>query len=78
MGQCRTLDADVTIGYYYSDYSSCDNTIPTSLFIWNKFFPSHLYTSFYWRASEASETLSGVYKFELMRYVYIYIYDIGA
>ena len=27
-----------------------------------------------WRASEASETLSGVYKFELMRYVYIYIY----
>ena len=38
MGQCRTLDADVTIGYYYGDYSSCDNTIPTSLFIWNKFF----------------------------------------
>ena len=33
-----------------------------------------------WRASEASETLSGVYKFELMRYVYIYIfiYYIGA
>ena len=27
-----------------------------------------------WRASEASETLLGVYKFELMRYVYIYIY----
>ena len=27
-----------------------------------------------WRASEASETLSGVYKFELMQYVYIYIY----
>ena len=27
-----------------------------------------------WRASEASETLSGVYKFELMRYVYIYMY----
>ena len=27
-----------------------------------------------WRASEASETLSGVYKFELMRYVYKYIY----
>ena len=27
----------------------------------------------YWRASEASETLSGVYKFELVRYVYIYI-----
>ena len=27
-----------------------------------------------WRASEASETLSGVYQFELMRYVYIYIY----
>ena len=25
-----------------------------------------------WRASEASETLSGVYKFELVRYVYIY------
>ena len=27
-----------------------------------------------WRESEASETLSGVYKFELVRYVYIYIY----
>ena len=27
-----------------------------------------------WRASELSETLSGVYKFELMRYVYIYMY----
>ena len=27
----------------------------------------------YWRSSEASETLSGVYKFELVRYVYIYI-----
>ena len=26
------------------------------------------------RASEASETLSGVYKFELVRYVYIYMY----
>ena len=38
MGQCRTLDADVIIGCYYGDYSSCDNTIPTSLFIWNKIF----------------------------------------
>ena len=28
--------------------------------------------------SEASETLSGVYKFVVMRYVYIYIYYIGA
>ena len=27
----------------------------------------------YWRASEASEILSGVYKFELVRYIYIYI-----
>ena len=35
MGQCRTLDAEVTIGCYCGDYSSCDNTIPTSLFIWN-------------------------------------------
>ena len=26
-----------------------------------------------WRASEASEELSGVYKFELVQYVYIYI-----
>ena len=26
------------------------------------------------QASEVSETLSGVYKLELMRYVYIYIY----
>ena len=43
MGQCRTLDADVTIGCYYGDYSSCDdNTIPTSLYFWNKSFRSHL------------------------------------
>ena len=34
MGQCRNLDADVTIGCYYGDYSLCDNSIPTSLFIW--------------------------------------------
>ena len=33
---------------------------------------------FNWRASEASETLSGVYKFELMRYIYIYIYLITS
>ena len=39
MGQCRTLDADVTIGCCYGDYSSCDNTIRMFLFIWNKFFP---------------------------------------
>ena len=39
MGQCKTLDADVTIGCYYGDYSSCDNTIPMSLFIWKKFSP---------------------------------------
>ena len=31
-------------------------------------------STYSWRASEASETLSGVYKFELVRYVYIYIY----
>ena len=41
MGQCRTLDADVTIGCYYGDYSSCDNTIPTSLYIWTNFFFTH-------------------------------------
>ena len=38
MGQCRTLDVDITIGCYYGDYNSCDNTIPTSLFIWKNFF----------------------------------------
>ena len=39
MGQCRTLDADATtIGCYYGDYSSCDNTIPMSLFIRNNIF----------------------------------------
>ena len=26
----------------------------------------------YWRASEARETLSGLYKFELVRYIYMY------
>ena len=38
MEQCRTLDADVTIGCYYGDCSSCDNTIPTSLFNLEQFF----------------------------------------
>ena len=33
---------------------------------------------FYWRASEASETLSGVYKFELVQCIYIYIYTYGG
>ena len=33
MGQCRALDADVTIGCYCGDCSSCDNTIPMSLFV---------------------------------------------
>ena len=37
MGQYRTLDADITIG----DYHSCDNTIPTSIFIWNNYFFTH-------------------------------------
>ena len=37
MGQCRILDADVTIGCYYGDYSSCDNTVLTSLYIRNNF-----------------------------------------
>ena len=31
------------------------------------------YTYFNWRESEASETLSGVYKLELVQYIYIYI-----
>ena len=38
MGKCRTLDAYVNIGCYYGDYSSYDNTIPTSFLIWNKMF----------------------------------------
>ena len=38
MGQCKTLDADVTIGCYYGDYSSYDNTIPKSHFIWSNLF----------------------------------------
>ena len=49
MGQCRTLDADVTTVCYYGDYSSCDNTIPTSLFIWNNFFRSRLFASFFFK-----------------------------
>ena len=32
-------DADVTIGYYCGDYSSCDNTIPMSLFLEQNFSP---------------------------------------
>ena len=32
----------------------------------------------YWRVSKASETLSGVYKFEMVRYIYIYICMYGG
>ena len=45
MGQCRTLDADMTIGCYYGDYSSRDDTIPTSLFS-EKILRSNLFASF--------------------------------
>ena len=46
-----------------------------------KYHPSLNYINLYepmgrvcnWRANEASEALSGVYKFELVRYVYIYL-----
>ena len=42
MGLCRTLDADVTIGCCYGDYSSCDNTIPSmSHFNLEQFFFAH-------------------------------------
>ena len=34
----------------------------------------HDKSKYYWRASEASETLSGVYKFVLVRYIYIYVW----
>ena len=37
MGQCRTLNADATIGCYCGDRSSCDNTISTSLYRTNFF-----------------------------------------
>ena len=47
MGQCRTLNADVTIGCYYDDYSSCDNTIPHPFLFGINFFPSHLFASFF-------------------------------
>ena len=47
MGQCRNLDADVTIGCYYGAYSSCDNTIPIRPFLFGTiFFCSHLFASF--------------------------------
>ena len=38
MGQCRSLDADITTGCYHGDYSSCENIISMSFIIWNKFF----------------------------------------
>ena len=41
MGQCRTLDANVTIENYYGDYSSCANTIPTSFFYLEPIFFPH-------------------------------------
>ena len=44
MGQCRTWNADISIGCYYDDYSSCNNGIPTSLL---KKFCSHLFASFF-------------------------------
>ena len=43
MGQCRTLDPDVTIWSYYGDYSSCDSAIPMSPFLFGtNFFRLHL------------------------------------
>ena len=39
MGQCRTLDADVTIGCYYGDFSSCDNTIHVPFYLEQIIFP---------------------------------------
>ena len=38
MVQCKSLDADVTIGCYYGEYSSCHNTIPTSLLYLEQIF----------------------------------------
>ena len=43
MGQCRTLDADVTIGCYYGNYNSCDKNISASHFFFSR---SHLFASF--------------------------------
>ena len=36
MGQCRTLDADVTIGCYYGDYSK--ETLLGTLFYFKMFY----------------------------------------
>ena len=66
-----TLDADVTIGCYYDDYSSCDYTIPTSLFIWNKNFSLTLVCLVFQLASKTSE-LSHVrvqLRFQIRTYV---------
>ena len=43
MGQCRTLDADVTIGCHYGDYSSCDNTFLHPFLFGTNFFSLIMY-----------------------------------
>ena len=48
--------------------------MPLKLFIFGQVNALHgnwLMANCYWRASEASETLSGVYKLELVRYIYV-------
>ena len=41
MGQCGSLDADVTIGCYYGEYNSCDNPIPMLFFLFGTIFFLH-------------------------------------
>ena len=49
------------------------NKINIQPFLGLSIFLTEGWNTYNWRASEASDTLSGVYKFELGRYVYIYI-----
>ena len=43
MGQCRTLDADVTIGVIMVIIVH----VTTPFLCWNKLYPSHLFASYF-------------------------------
>ena len=45
MGQCKTLDADVTIGCYYGDYSYVTTLFLRPFLIGTKNIHSHLLAS---------------------------------
>ena len=67
------MDTYCNLGSEYLLRTSASGNIPTlyTIYIDSPLEGLNIYN---WRASEASETLSGVYKFKPVRYIYIYMY----